>query len=162
VAFLKGLLEPVMWEKVNYVNARLMAEERGIKIFDRKEEQSPKRYKNLISARIFNNGHDLAIDGTVSRARDPLLVEINGFETESNLEGYLLIVKNEDRPRVIGPFATALGDEGVNIAGMKVARKAKGEVAIMIINVDTKVEENILDKLSKLDGIVGKPQLLQF
>lgn len=162
VAFLKGLLEPVMWEKVNYVNARIMAEDRGIKIFDRKEQQSPKRYKNLISARICNQGHELLIDGTLSRARDPLLVEINGFETESNLQGYMLIVKNEDRPRVIGPFATSLGDEGVNIAGMKVARKAKGEVAIMIINVDTKVEDAVLERLSQLDGIVGKPQLLQF
>ncbi|MEN6348103.1 MAG: ACT domain-containing protein, partial [Syntrophomonas sp.] len=97
-----------------------------------------------------------------SRARYPLLVEINGYETESNLEGYMLVVDNEDRPRVIGPFATALGDEGVNIAGMKVARKAKGETAVMIINIDNKVEEDALEKLSKLDGIIGKPKLLQF
>jgi D-3-phosphoglycerate dehydrogenase len=68
-------------------------------------------------------------------------VEINGYETESTLEGYILWFKNQDRPRVIGPFATVLGDEGVNIAGMKVARKTKGETAIMLINVDNKVEE---------------------
>lgn len=161
VAFLKGLLEPVMGDKVSYVNARLMAEDRGIKVFDHKEEQSPKRYKNLITARVFDNERELAIEGTLSRARFPLLVEINGYETESNLEGYLLVVENEDRPRVIGPFATALGDEGINIAGMKVARKTKGEKAIMIINVDNKVEEPVLEKLSQLDGIVGKPILLQ-
>mgnify|MGYP001002777709 FL=1 len=161
VAFLKGLLEPVMGDKVSYVNARLMAEDRGIKVFDHKEEQSPKRYKNLITARVFDHERELAIEGTLSRARFPLLVEINGYETESNLEGYLLVVENEDRPRVIGPFATALGDEGINIAGMKVARKTKGEKAIMIINVDNKVEEPVLEKLSQLDGIVGKPILLQ-
>jgi D-3-phosphoglycerate dehydrogenase / 2-oxoglutarate reductase len=162
IGFLKGLLEPVLWEKVNYVNARLMAEDRGIKLYETKEDQSPKRYKNLISVKIFNRDHQMEMAGTLSRARNPLLVEINGYETETTLEGYVLIVENEDRPRVIGPFATALGDEGVNIAGMKVARHAKGERAIMIINVDNKVEEHALDGLAKLDGILGRPLLLHF
>jgi len=162
IAFLKGLLEPVMWEKVNYVNARLMAEERGIKIFERKEEQSPKRYKNLITAKIIKKGYELDIAGTLSRARNPLLVEISGYETESTLEGYMLVVDHEDRPRIIGPFATALGDAGVNIAAMKVARKNKGEVSLMIINIDNKIDKEVLKKLSKLDGIIGEPKLLHF
>jgi D-3-phosphoglycerate dehydrogenase len=162
IGFLKGLLEPVLWEKVNYVNARLMAEDRGIKLYERKEEQSPKRYKNLISIKIFNHEQHLDMAGTLSRARDPLLVEINGYETENTLEGYVLMVENEDRPRIIGPFATALGDEGVNIAGMKVARRNKGEKAIMLVNVDNKVEEDVLDRLTTLDGILGRPILLHF
>lgn len=162
VAFLKGLLEPVMWEKVNYVNARLMAEDRGIKVFERKEEQSPKRYKNLITAKVVQGDLELEVSGTLSRARNPLLVEISGYETESTLEGYILIVNHEDRPRVIGPFATSLGDAGVNIAGMKVARKSKGDVSIMIINVDNKVDKEVLEKLSKSDGVIGEPKLLFF
>lgn len=162
IAFLKGLLEPVMYGQVNYVNARLLAEERGIRIYERKQEQSPKRYKNLVSAKIINQGHELEIEGTLSRSRNPQLVEINGYETESTLEGYMIVVENEDRPRVIGPFATALGDEGVNIAGMKVARKNKGEIAIMLINIDNKVEDEVLKKLGKLDGITGVPKLLKF
>ena len=162
IGFLKGLLEPVLWEKVNYVNARLMAEDRGIKLYETKEDQSPKRYKNLITIKIFNHDKPLEIAGTLSRARNPLLVEIDGFETETNLEGYVLVVENEDRPRVIGPFATALGDEGVNIAGMKVARHGKGGRAVMLINVDNKVEEEVLDRLSKLDGILDRPILLNF
>lgn len=161
IAFLKGLLHPVMDEKVNYINARLMAEDRGIILYERKEEQSPKRYKNLITAKITNQGHEMDIAGTLSRARDPLLVEINGYETEANLEGYVIIAENEDRPRVIGPFTTALGDEGVNIAGMKVARKIKGQKAIMLVNVDNRVEEDVLDKLSAIDGILSRPKLLQ-
>ena len=162
IAFLKGLLEPVMYGQVNFVNARLLAEERGIRIYERKQDQSPKRYKNLVSAKIINQGHELEIEGTLSRSRNPQLVEINGYETESTLEGYMIIVENEDRPRVIGPFATALGDEGVNIAGMKVARKNKGEIAIMLINIDNKVEDEVLKKLGKLDGITGVPKLLKF
>ena len=104
----------------------------------------------------------MEIAGTLSRARNPLLVEIDGYETETTLEGYVLMVQNEDRPRVIGPFATALGDEGVNIAGMKVGRHTKGEKAIMIINVDNKVEDDALDRFATLDGILGRPILLHF
>lgn len=162
IAFLKGLLQPVMWEKVNYVNARIMADERGIKVYESKEEQSPKRYKNLITARIFGEENKLELEGTLSRARNPLLVEINGYEIESSLEGYMLLVEHEDRPRVIGPFATELGDEGVNIASMKVSRQAKGEISIMLINVDNKVEDEVLDKLAKLDGIINRPVLLRY
>jgi len=160
IAFLKGLLEPVMGDKVNYVNAKLIAEDRGIKIFEQKEAQSSKNYKNVINAKIFNNGHDLDITGTLSRSRNPILVEINGYETESDLEGFILVVKNEDRPRVIGPFATLLGDEGVNIAAMKVARQKKGDTAIMLVNVDNKVDDKTLEKLGKVDGILGQPKLL--
>jgi len=104
----------------------------------------------------------MEIAGTLSRARNPLLVEINGYETETTLDGYVLIVENEDRPRIIGPFATALGDAGVNIAGMKVARHDKGEKAIMLVNVDNKVEDVVLDRLTELDGILGRPILLHF
>lgn len=162
VAFMKGLLDPVMEGRVNYVNARLVADERGIRVFETREAQSSKRYKNLITARIIDHQHQLEVVGTVSRGHDPLLVEINGYETETVLEGYVLIVKNEDRPRVIGPFATALGDQGVNIASMKVARQNKGETAIMLINVDSKVEEAVLEKLGDIGGLVERPRLLAF
>lgn len=160
VGFLKGLLEPVLMNKVSYVNARMIAEDRGIKIYERKEATSPKRYKNLLTVKIFNHEHKMELVGTLSRARNPLLVEINGYETESTLEDYVLIIQNEDRPGVIGPVATALGSEGVNIASMKVARQTKGEEAIMIINVDNKVDEKVLDKLASCDGILSKPKLL--
>ncbi|MGS0763059.1 phosphoglycerate dehydrogenase [Syntrophomonas curvata] len=162
VSFLKGLFKPIMDEKVNYVNARLVAEDRGVQVYEKKEGQSSKRYKNVITAKIYNHNNHLDIAGTVSRARDPLLVEINGYETETGLEGFVIMVENQDRPRVIGPFATALGDEGVNIASMKVARKTRGETAIMLINVDNKVEDHILEKLKNLDGIMERPRLLEF
>ncbi len=162
VAFLKGLLEPVMWNNVTYVNAKLLADDRGIKIYEKKEAQSTKRYKNVISIKIYSQDKSLELVGTLSRARNPLLVEINGFETETDLQGYVVMVENHDRPRVIGPFAIVLGDEGVNIASMKVARKTKGDTAVMLVNVDNKVSDEVLEKLSQVDGIISKPKLLRF
>ena len=83
---MKGLLHPVMDDKVNYVNAKLIAEERGIKIFERKEETSNRRYKNTVEARVFNHNFNLNLVGTLSSS-PALLVEINDYETENNLEG---------------------------------------------------------------------------
>ncbi|MGI5880003.1 MAG: phosphoglycerate dehydrogenase [Syntrophomonadaceae bacterium] len=162
VAFLKGLLAPVMMENVNYVNARLMAGERGIKVFETKQPQSNKRYKNLITVNLFGKDSEKQLAGTLSRARQPLLVEIDSYETETNLEGYVIMVENIDKPGVIGPFATMLGDGGVNIASMKVARQKKGETAVMMVNVDNKVEESIFERLEQVDGIISRPKLLKF
>lgn len=162
IGFLKGLLEPVLWEKVNYVNARLMAEERGIKIYETKEDQSPKRYKNLMTIKFFGQNRQMEVAGTISRARNPLLVEIDGYESEADLEGYVLMLRNEDRPGVIGPLTMAMGEAGVNIASMRVARKIKGETAIMILNVDNKVEDSTIERLTQLPGLIGTPKLLHF
>ncbi len=162
IAFLKGLLNTVMSENVSYVNARLIAEDRGIKIFEKKEEQTLKRYKNLIGVKLYGQGKEIELAGTLSRARKPILVEIDGYETETPLEGYVLLIEHHDRPRVIGPVATLLGDHSVNIAGMKVARKTKGDISIMLINVDNDIEEKVLNSLSKSDGVINEVKLLQF
>ena len=162
IGFLKGLLEPVLWGKVNYVNARLKAEERGVKIYESKEEQSARRYKNVITMKFISPKHELEICGTISRARNPLLVEFDGYELEADLEGYVLMLQNEDRPGVIGQLTMAMGEAGVNIAFMRVARKTKGDTAIMVLNVDNKVEEDVIQKLTTINGIIGTPKLLHF
>ena len=71
-------------------------------------------------------------------------------------------MEKEDRPRIIGPVATAFGDEGVNIAGMKVARQNKGQKAITVINADNKVDDEALKNLAALEGIMARPVLLKF
>lgn len=160
IAFLKGLLTPVMSERVNYVNARLMAEERGIKVFT-KRGRSEKGYVNLIKARIFNHDYHLDIAGTLTGTNEPVIVEFNGYETDIIPSGYVVIAENEDRPRVIGPFTTVFGDAGINIAMMRVARKVKGEIALMVVNVDGPVDEETRAKLKSIDGIT-RVKVLKF
>ena len=162
VGFLRGLLQPSLGDRVNYVNAKLMAEERDIKFFVHKNEESPKRYKNIISATIYSKEGKLELAGVLSRSRNPLLIEIDGLETEADLEGYVLMVENEDRPRMIGPVAMLLGDSNINIASMTVARKERGTNAVMLINVDDVPGEEVLEQLSKIEGIKGTPKLLKF
>ncbi len=152
IAFLKGLLAPVMADKVNYVNARLLAEERGIKVFDRKDK-SEGGYINLIKAKVFNHKFNLDIAGTLTGIGEPTIVEFNGYDTDIQPVNYVVIAENEDRPRVIGPFTTTFGDSGINIAMMRVARKVKGDIALMVVNVDSPVDDATLANLKAVDGI---------
>lgn len=160
IAILKGLLKPVLAEKVNYVNARLLAEERGIKVFEKKGKQE-KGYINLIRVKIYNHEFNLELAGTLTSAGEPTIVEFNGYETDILTAGSVIIAENEDRPRVIGPFTTAIGDEGLNIAMMRVARKVKGHIALMVVNVDGEVSDATLNKLRNMDGI-SSVKLLRF
>jgi D-3-phosphoglycerate dehydrogenase len=162
VGFLRGLLQPALGDRVNYVNARIMAEERDIAFLAAKKAESPKSYKNMITAKITSKSGVLQVSGVLSRARSPILVEINGLETEANLSGTVIMVENEDRPRMIGPVAMILGDQGINIASMKVARTEQGSDAVMLINVDDQVDEATLTSLGALDGIKQTPRLLKF
>jgi D-3-phosphoglycerate dehydrogenase len=152
IAFLKGLLAPILSDRVNYVNAKVMAEERGIKVYEKKGKKE-KGYINLIKAKIYNHNYQLEISGTLTTTGEPTIVEFNGYETDILPVGHVVIAENEDRPRVIGPFTTVFGDVGINIAMMRVARKVKGDTALMVVNVDAEVDRNTLTRLKAIDGI---------
>ncbi|MGE5397548.1 MAG: phosphoglycerate dehydrogenase [Chitinophagales bacterium] len=152
IAFLKGLLTPVMSEKVNYVNAELMAEDRGIKFFAKKGK-SEKGYINSIKVSIFNHNTRLDLTGTITGTGEPVIVELNGYETDIMPVGYVVVAENDDRPRVIGPFTSVFGDAGINIAMMRVARKVKGDIALMVVNVDAPIDDATLARLKAVDGI---------
>ncbi|MGE5422245.1 MAG: phosphoglycerate dehydrogenase [Ignavibacteriales bacterium] len=152
IAFLKGLMAPVLSDKVNYVNARLLADERGIKVFDRKDK-SEGGYVDLIRAKVFNHAHTLDISGTLTGIGEPTIVEFNGYDTDILPVNYVVIAENDDRPGVIGPFTSAIGDSGINIAMMRVARKVKGDKALMVVNVDNPVNKATLANLKAVDGI---------
>jgi D-3-phosphoglycerate dehydrogenase len=162
VGFLRGLLQPALGDRVNYVNAKIMAEERDIAFIVTKNDASPKRYKNMVTARIYSREGVLQLSGVLSRSRNPLLVEINGLETEADLSGFVLMVENEDKPRIIGPVAMMLGDKGINIASMRVARTERGSDAVMLINVDDQVTEATMQEIGRTDGVKRTPRLLKF
>ena len=152
IAFLKGLFTPVVADRINYVNARMVAEERGLKVYEKKGHKE-ENYINLIKVKIFNHKYKLELAGTLTFAGEPVIVEFNGYETDILPVGHVVIAENEDRPRVIGPFTTVFGDAGINIAMMRVARKVKGDIALMVVNVDAEVDPDTLAKLKAIDGI---------
>jgi D-3-phosphoglycerate dehydrogenase len=91
--------------------------------------------------------------GTHMEHKGPVLVEVNGYEIELPITRYVLLVRNDDRPGVIGRVGTYLGMESVNIANMVVGRAPSGEAAMMGINLDDPLSDEQVAAVRALDGI---------
>ncbi|MDN5365454.1 MAG: D-3-phosphoglycerate dehydrogenase / 2-oxoglutarate reductase [Thermacetogenium sp.] len=155
LAFLKGLLSPVMGDQVNLVNASWLAENRGIKVCERRDEVSKTGHVSLISVIFTGSGKRAEYAGTLAWDQSPRIVRVNGYQLDVVPTPYMLFVEHIDRPGVIGPFASALGEADINIAMMQVARTVKGEVALMILSVDSPVDESTLKRVRQLKGILN-------
>lgn len=151
-AVLKGLLEPVMTESVNFVNAPLLAEQRGIKVVESKVE-APADYTDLITVTVTSDTGSHAIAGTKFGSKDIRIVNIEGFRVDVEPTGLALMARHHDQPGMIGTVGTLLGNNGVNIAGMQVGRHEKRGLALMILTVDDEIPEPLLAELLKVPGM---------
>jgi D-3-phosphoglycerate dehydrogenase len=146
------LLKPVLSEKVTMVNALALAKERGIELAD-SSSKAPLAFPNLMSIRMTGKGTELSVSGTVFGRNHLRLVEVDGIELDAIPQGHLLVVKNEDRPGMIGHIGTLLGKLSVNIARMTVGRNKGNDRAIMVLEVDNEVPAKVLDEVRGVPGI---------
>ena len=154
IAFIKGLLQPVVEDKVNYINARLLAEQRGIGIEQRKLKEHYNGYLDFVEIKIKNKKGEFVLGGNLSSKREGRLVKIEGYEVDVNPSKHMLVIQNMDVPGVIGNIGRVLGEENINVATMQVGRNAPGEVAIMLMNVDDQVNQEILDRIANLENVL--------
>jgi D-3-phosphoglycerate dehydrogenase len=154
LAVLKGLLSPVMEFAVNYVNAPILARERGMKIVESKGEEATD-FASSIIVRAKNGKESLEVEGAIFAAKHPRIVRVNSFYLEAVPEGYILVLQNKDVPGVVGAVGTILGKHGLNIAGMELGRSEKGGNAISFTHVDEAVSKKALDELRALPQIVS-------
>ncbi|MDK2918913.1 MAG: D-3-phosphoglycerate dehydrogenase / 2-oxoglutarate reductase [Candidatus Petromonas sp.] len=154
VAFIKGLLDPIIKEHVNYVNAKLLAGQRGIIINENKNPDSYNGYTDLIKVKIKNKKETFTLAGNLSSKKEGKLVELMGYEVDVNPSQHMLFIQNMDVPGVIGNIGTVLGKEGVNIATMQVGRDKRGEKALMVLNVDDDISRKTLTNVTQIDNIL--------
>ena len=153
LAVLKGLLEPMVGENVNYVNAALIAAERGVKVIEAKATQA-EEFANLLSLDVKSDGTSLLLQGTLSARREPRIVKVDRYFVEAVPEGYMLIIKNQDKPGLIGQLGTLLGASKINIAGMSNGRDKPGGTAITVVNIDNPVPPDVLAQVKKLQHVL--------
>ncbi len=155
VAMLKSYLS---WftNGVNYVNADVIAKNFGIKVTESKTEDV-ENFSSLISitasTRIEDEAKKRTVAGTLFGKNDPRIVKIDGFRVDASPSGYMLICSFFDKPRVIGPVCMILGDRGINIAGMQVGREEVGGEAVMVLNVDSPVDEDTIEDIKEVKNI---------
>jgi D-3-phosphoglycerate dehydrogenase len=157
ISVLKGLLQ-YQTDEVNLVNARMVAEERGIKVVEATAAKT-EEYTSIVRVSALTEKGEASVSGTVFGAV-PRIVKINLFPIDAELAGGMLMLQNLDVPGVVGRVGTFLGEKGINIAGLKLGRKEPGGTAVSLINVDNPVPEKVLAQLSKLPNITSAKYLM--
>lgn len=152
VGFLKGLFTPILKDAVNYVNAPLIAKDRGIKVVEAKSEHSDD-FINVLTTRVKTSGGENELVGTVFGKNEPRLVRLNTFRLEALPAGPMLLVYNKDVPGVIGSLGTTLGDNGVNISRMTVGREEQSQQNIILLSTDSLITKEVLAKVCNLNNV---------
>lgn len=150
----KGVLFPILQETVNFVNATSMAKERGIRI---KESKSSKEaeFVTLVELQLVTDKDTIKVSGTLSANKKPRIVKINDYYVEATPAGDMILMSNWDKPGIIGNVGTLLGKYGINIAAMTFGRDMPGGKAVSVLNVDSPISAELLEKIKKTENVLG-------
>jgi D-3-phosphoglycerate dehydrogenase len=145
VAALNGAFQGRSETLVNYVNAPLIAAERGIEVREERRRAS-RDFTNLVRVSVRSNGDEVRVAGTtIGKDNRHWLVSALGFELEMELAPLLVFFRYDDLPGVIGRVGTLFGAAGVNIANMAVSRTNRGGKALMALSVDSPPPQELVD-----------------
>lgn len=158
IAVIKGFLTPILEETVNFVNAPIIAKERGIEVKEIKSSDEGD-YQSLIGLRVKAKDKENYFAGTLFSKKDPRIVVIDNFKVEIVPEGELLFMYNNDKPGVIGNIGTLLGKNNINIARMHFGRETPGGMAISVVSIDTPASAELLDEIKRLPNILSVKQI---
>jgi D-3-phosphoglycerate dehydrogenase len=148
LAALKGVFSDVIEDQVTYVNAPVLAQERGLDVRLTTDAESPD-YRNLVTLRgTLADGTQVSVSGTLSGPKQiEKVVEVDGFDIEIVPTEHMAFFRYEDRPGVVGTVGRLLGEAGINIAGMQVSRDTKGGHALVAMTVDSAIPGAVLEEI---------------
>ncbi len=147
VAALNGAFQGRVDQRVNYVNAPVIARERGIDVSEERFRAS-RDYTNLVEVRVADGGEEVAVSGTTVGPEPRLfLAGAFGFGIDIELAPHMAFLRYDDVPGVIGRVGTMFGEAGVNIANMAVSRTKEGGKALMAFSIDCPCPPELVDRL---------------
>jgi D-3-phosphoglycerate dehydrogenase len=149
LAALKGYFTNLVTENVSYVNAPLLAEQRGITSALSVSEDSVD-YRNTTTLRgVLGDGSVVEVAGTLAGTKlAQKIIGLNGYDIEVPLADHLILMTYEDRPGIVATYGKELGDAQVNIAGMQIARQSVGGQALSVLTVDSPVPDEVLERIA--------------
>ncbi|MFJ7202564.1 phosphoglycerate dehydrogenase [Streptomyces sp. NPDC098789] len=153
---LKGVFEDVVDETVSYVNAPLFAQERGVEVRLTTSSESPD-HRNVVTVRgTLSDGQEISVSGTLAGPKHlQKIVGIGEYDVDLSLADHMVVLRYTDRPGVVGAVGRLLGEGGLNIAGMQVARAEEGGEALGVLTVDAEVPAEVLAAISEEIGAVS-------
>ena len=154
-AAIAGLLQGS--EHVNRINAAAVAQERGIRIHEEKQEDHRGGATSTLGITLHAAWGNSHVNSTVLHGEQPRLLEFDGIDIETPLEGNLLVCRNLDVPGVIGRIGSILGEQGVNIANFALGRERAGQKpvkALAVVQVDAPVSDKVLAALQTIEALL--------
>jgi D-3-phosphoglycerate dehydrogenase len=153
-AAIAGLLQGS--EQINRINAAAVAQERGIRVHEEKEDSHRGGAATVLTIVLHTTEGERRAAATVIHGEQPRLLAFDGIDIETPLEGNLLVCRNLDVPGVIGKIGTILGEQGVNIANFTLGRErtgAKPVKALAVVQVDEPVRPAVIDALKTIEAL---------
>ncbi|ATE65907.1 phosphoglycerate dehydrogenase [Rhizorhabdus dicambivorans] len=150
-AVLAGLMR-VYSDTVNMVNAPFLAKERGLDLREVRHDREGD-YSTLVRVTVTTPEGAKSVAGTLFANAEPRLVEIFGVKVEADLTGEMLYIVNVDAPGFIGRLGSTLGEAGVNIGTFHLGRRSAGGEAVLLLSVDTPVDDALKAKIAQLPGV---------
>ncbi len=151
-AVLAAILEAVTDQRVNAVNADLVATERGLAVRESRSESSG-AWASLLSLETGEGEGALRLAGSTAHGR-PHLAAVDGFEIDAELAGRMLVTRHRDQPGIVGSVGTALAAAGINISSLELSRLSEHGEAMMFVSVDQPIPEAVLAELGDISGMV--------
>jgi D-3-phosphoglycerate dehydrogenase len=152
LAALKGVFDGIVDEQVSYVNAPLLAAERGVQVGLVVDGDSPD-HRNLVTVRgALADGRHVSVSATLSGPKDvEKLVEVDGFDVDLAPAEHMAFLRYHDKPGVVGTVGRILGEHDINIAGMQVSRSSLGGHALIALTVDSAIPAHVVTEI--VEGI---------
>jgi D-3-phosphoglycerate dehydrogenase len=148
-AALAGILEAVTDQRVNAVNADLVARERGLTVSETRTDAS-EPWASLVILEV----GELRLAGSTAHGR-PHLAGLDGFAIDTELVGAMLVTRHHDRPGIVGAVGTILAEDGINISSLELSRLTAHGDAMMFVSVDDPLPRATLERLGAVDGMLS-------
>ena len=153
IAVVRGLLVPWCGETVNYVNASVIAQQRGIRVIESKAAE-PEDFVSLLTVRLRSkDGTELLVSGSLFGRQQPRIVRVDNFRFEAIPEGPTLLVRNVDQPGVVGRLGTLLGEAQINIKRMQLGLNPETGLALQLLSVEGDISDEVIAAVKVLPGV---------
>jgi D-3-phosphoglycerate dehydrogenase len=153
LAALKGVFSALVTDPVSYVNAPVLAGERGVAVSLTTATESANWRNTIRVALSLTDGTTVTVGGTVTGPRNrQRLIEVDGFDIDVPMATHLAFLRYHDRPGIVGVAGRVLGEHGINIGGMQVSRDEAGATALIALTVDSQIPGEVLVKIREEIG----------
>ncbi len=153
VSALKGLLTPILGPSVSWISAPAVAAERGLRVSESVSPRAGDGARREMTVTAVTDAGPVSVTGAVLAPGEPRLVRLGALGVDVRPEGKMIVLTNSDAPGVIGRVGALLGEAGVNIADMRVGRRAPHGEAAMVLTVDDAVPPEVRARLERLEGV---------